>query len=170
MWITPDDGQRNTPKHVDFHFQNKFQNLVHLVGFIMRIFHDARSHERKIMVTVLYLFLSHIPKINLNETDYTSANMKWLRVLLNNGRVKSNVPLGSSFSSFLHFYFSSYSSSNSRTGFWKHALIVKSLANFLFFYLLLPLPTSVCSALYSLLCSLFYKLAFCVHVSSSTDI
>jgi hypothetical protein len=25
-------------------FQNKFQKLVHLVGFIIRIFHDARSH------------------------------------------------------------------------------------------------------------------------------
>ena len=39
---------------------------------------------------------------------------------------------------------------------------------FFFFYLLLPLPTSVCSALYSLLCFLFYKLVFCLHIS--TDI
>ena len=38
------------------------------------------------------------------------------------------------------------------------------------FFFLLPLPTSVCLGLYSLLCSLFYKLAFCVHVSISTDI
>jgi hypothetical protein len=35
-WITPDDGQRNCPKHVEFHFQNKFQKLVHLGGFIKR--------------------------------------------------------------------------------------------------------------------------------------
>ena len=28
-------------------FQNKFENLLHLVGFIIRIYHDARSHERK---------------------------------------------------------------------------------------------------------------------------
>jgi hypothetical protein len=36
QWITPEDGQRNCPKHVDFHFQNKFEKLVHLVGFIVR--------------------------------------------------------------------------------------------------------------------------------------
>jgi hypothetical protein len=29
-------------------FQNKIEKLVHLVGFILRICHDARSHERKI--------------------------------------------------------------------------------------------------------------------------
>jgi len=33
---TPDDGQRNCPKHVEFYFKNKFEKLVHLVGFITR--------------------------------------------------------------------------------------------------------------------------------------
>ena len=33
---TPDDEQRNCPKHVDFHSKNKFEKLVHLVGFIIR--------------------------------------------------------------------------------------------------------------------------------------
>jgi len=37
QWKTPDDGQRNCPKHVEFHSQNKFEKLVHLVGFIRRI-------------------------------------------------------------------------------------------------------------------------------------
>ena len=32
---TPDDGQRNCPKHV-VSFQNKIEKLVHLVGFIVR--------------------------------------------------------------------------------------------------------------------------------------
>jgi hypothetical protein len=27
---TPDDGQRNCPKHVEFHSNNKFEKLVHL--------------------------------------------------------------------------------------------------------------------------------------------
>jgi hypothetical protein len=31
----PDDGQRNCPKHVEFHSKNKFEKLVHLVGFII---------------------------------------------------------------------------------------------------------------------------------------
>jgi len=33
---TPDDGQRNCPKHVEFHSKNKFEKLVHLVDFIIR--------------------------------------------------------------------------------------------------------------------------------------
>ena len=33
---TTDDGQRNCPKHVEFHSKNKFEKLVHLVGFILR--------------------------------------------------------------------------------------------------------------------------------------
>jgi len=33
----PDDGQRNCPKHVEFYSKNKFEKLVHLVGFIIRI-------------------------------------------------------------------------------------------------------------------------------------
>jgi len=35
-WKTPDDRQRNCPKHVDFYFKNKFEKLVHIVGFIVR--------------------------------------------------------------------------------------------------------------------------------------
>jgi len=36
QWKTPDDGQRNCPKHVEFYSKNKFEKLVHLVGFIVR--------------------------------------------------------------------------------------------------------------------------------------
>ena len=36
QWKTPDDGQRNCPKHAEFHSKNKFEKLVHLVGFIVR--------------------------------------------------------------------------------------------------------------------------------------
>jgi hypothetical protein len=48
-WKTPDDGQRNCPKHVEFHSKNKFEKLVHLVGFIIRTYHDARWRERQNM-------------------------------------------------------------------------------------------------------------------------
>jgi hypothetical protein len=37
QWKTPDGGQRNCPKHVEFNSKNKFEKLVHLVGFIIRI-------------------------------------------------------------------------------------------------------------------------------------
>jgi hypothetical protein len=35
-WGTPDDGQRNCPKHAEFPSKNKTEKLVHLVGFIVR--------------------------------------------------------------------------------------------------------------------------------------
>ena len=37
QWKIPDDGQRNCMKHVEFYSKNKFEKLVHLVGFIIRI-------------------------------------------------------------------------------------------------------------------------------------
>ena len=46
---TPDDGQ-NCLKHVEFYSRNKFEELVHLVDFIIRIYHDARSPERQVLV------------------------------------------------------------------------------------------------------------------------
>ena len=45
---TPDDGQRNCPKHVEFYSKNKFEKLVHRVGFIIRIYHDTWSPERHV--------------------------------------------------------------------------------------------------------------------------
>jgi len=49
---TPDDGQRNCPKHVEFCSKNKFEKLVHLVGFIIRIYHDVRSPELQILCVI----------------------------------------------------------------------------------------------------------------------
>jgi hypothetical protein len=34
--LTPDDGHRNCPKHAEFYSKNKFEKLVHLVGFNTR--------------------------------------------------------------------------------------------------------------------------------------
>jgi len=47
QWKTPDEGQRNCPKHLEFHSKNKFEKLVRLFGFIIRIYYDARSRERE---------------------------------------------------------------------------------------------------------------------------
>jgi len=51
------DGQRNCPKHVEFYSKNKFEKLVQLVGFIIRIYHNAWSPECQILK---YLFLVHV--------------------------------------------------------------------------------------------------------------
>jgi len=52
QWRTPDDGQRNCPKHVEYYSKNKFEKLVHLLGFIIRIYHDPRSPERQKSVPI----------------------------------------------------------------------------------------------------------------------
>jgi len=44
---TPDDGQRNCPKHVEFYSPKKFEKLVHLVGFLIR------SLKTRIVVALL---------------------------------------------------------------------------------------------------------------------
>ena len=51
----PDNGQRNCPKHVEFYLKNKFEELVHLVGFIIRIYHDARSPDHKLLFSYMPL-------------------------------------------------------------------------------------------------------------------
>ena len=57
QWKTPDDGQRSCPKHVEIYSKNKFEKLVHLVGFIIRIYHDARSPERQIQCLVSWTLI-----------------------------------------------------------------------------------------------------------------
>jgi hypothetical protein len=47
QWKTPGDGQRNCPKHAEFYSINIFEKLVHLVGFIIRIYHDVQSPEHQ---------------------------------------------------------------------------------------------------------------------------
>ena len=42
---TPDDGKRNCPKHVEFYSKNKFDKLVHLVGFITKQQIKGTQHE-----------------------------------------------------------------------------------------------------------------------------
>ena len=46
----PVDCQKNSPKHIEFYSKNKFEKLVHLIGFIMKNFNDARSAECQIII------------------------------------------------------------------------------------------------------------------------
>jgi len=54
---TPDDGQRYCPKHVESYSKNKFEKLVLLVGFIIRMYHDSRSYERQKIHLLHFNFL-----------------------------------------------------------------------------------------------------------------
>ena len=51
---TRDDGQSYCPKHVESYSKNKLEKLVFIVGFIIRIYYDARSSECQAVCTVLY--------------------------------------------------------------------------------------------------------------------
>ena len=60
QWKSPDDAQRNCPKHVEYYSKNKFENLVHLAGFIIQIYHDARSpeHQNPLLAQITHSELS----------------------------------------------------------------------------------------------------------------
>ena len=50
---TPDDGQRNCPKHVDFHSKVNFLELVHLVGLIR---YEGNSISKLQIQVATYVF------------------------------------------------------------------------------------------------------------------
>jgi len=60
QWKTADDGQRNCPKYVQFHSKNKFYKLVHLVGFIIRMYHNKRSYERQVNTGIMMTVVSYL--------------------------------------------------------------------------------------------------------------
>jgi len=93
---TTDDGRRNCPKHVEFYSKNQFEKLVHLVGFVTRIYHDALSHVRQSLEIkwkgVLYLHLVvkteeswEIPHCcrYVGQDLKTRASRMWSRGLIN---------------------------------------------------------------------------------------
>jgi hypothetical protein len=79
QWKTLDDWQRNCPKHVEFHFKNKCEKLVHLVGFIVRIYHDAWSHELQNRRVVVFErdFVSNQQAVCKGIRFATSPSLSW---------------------------------------------------------------------------------------------
>jgi hypothetical protein len=57
-WKTADDGQRNCPKHVEFHSKNKFEKLVHLVGFILRNLSQCTVTWTSVPLLLLFMWLA----------------------------------------------------------------------------------------------------------------
>jgi len=44
QYYTPDDGQKTCPKRAEFYSKNTFEKLVHLVGFIIRMYSYCRTN------------------------------------------------------------------------------------------------------------------------------
>jgi len=53
------DRQRNSSKHVEFHSKNKFEKLVHLVGFIIRNVIDSFVFVTELALRIVENFKSH---------------------------------------------------------------------------------------------------------------
>jgi hypothetical protein len=45
QYLTSDDGHKTCPKYVEFYSKNKLEKFVHLFGFTIKIYHDARPSE-----------------------------------------------------------------------------------------------------------------------------
>ena len=59
--LKPDDGQKTCPKHVEFYSKNKFEKIVHLVGFIIIIIIII------IIVIILYRLTPVLPDFRARE-------------------------------------------------------------------------------------------------------
>jgi hypothetical protein len=71
--ITPDDGQRNSPKYVELTFQNKFEKkIVYLVGFIIRKFVTMHGHTNVKFVLYIISFVGEKLKF-VSIHDYLRA-------------------------------------------------------------------------------------------------
>jgi len=54
QWKTSDDGQRNCLKHVEFYSKKKFEKLMHIVGFVIRIYHEFHPDPARKLSANLY--------------------------------------------------------------------------------------------------------------------
>jgi len=79
QWKTPDDGQRKCPKQVEFHSKNKFEKLVHMVGFILR--NSTSTFSLHVLATVLTfrLLMSYVygaPILDVSRSHTTTQHSR----------------------------------------------------------------------------------------------
>ena len=67
---TPDDGRKDRPKHVEWHFKI-IDTLVHLVGFTIEINCDARPYERQIRTVSVLSKTVHMQNNTSKRRDMT---------------------------------------------------------------------------------------------------
>jgi len=85
---------KNSPKHVEFYSKNIFAKLVHLFGFIIRTYHDARFSECQMWYSLRNLQDYHLIKNYFRD-------IKMNRILLRFGRSRSTVETKASYRSTL---------------------------------------------------------------------
>jgi aminopeptidase C len=60
-------GRGNCPKHVEFHFQNKIEKFVHLVGFTIRKFFTMHGHMN---IKNCFFYICHVIIIKSQRSQY----------------------------------------------------------------------------------------------------
>ena len=85
QWKTPDDWQRNCPKHVDPYSKNKFEKLVHLVRFIVRNFKNTSAWSVILSLlcraihSITTASLSPPPRVQQRRAFYSTGDMGHIR-------------------------------------------------------------------------------------------
>ena len=75
QWKIPDDGKRNCPKHVEYYSKSKFEKLVNLVGFIIRI-HFHINPNLRLQWGLLYFDLQTRIFIHLSSFNSLTLSMR----------------------------------------------------------------------------------------------
>jgi len=75
-WKIPDDGQRNCPKHVEFHSENKFEKSMHIIGFIISMHTTTFSYINYGQVTVTVPSLIPMTQGPMNLWNPWISNLK----------------------------------------------------------------------------------------------
>ena len=70
---SPDDGQGNCPKHVEFHSKNKIEKLVNPVGFITRILSNLCNGSKTVMCFSLLIVEISRSHSSTHHTKYDSS-------------------------------------------------------------------------------------------------
>jgi len=78
QWKTPNDVQRNCPKHVDFYYKNKFEKLVHLIGFIIRILERNVFFSFTLRSLSLLCFTQHYAEGWLFSRSPIYVALRWM--------------------------------------------------------------------------------------------
>jgi len=61
---------------VKFYSKNKFEKLVHLVGYIISLYHNARASECQIICCVKLIFLPLLPNSNFHFQETYNQILK----------------------------------------------------------------------------------------------
>jgi hypothetical protein len=79
QWLTPEDGQRDCPKHVEFRTRINLEISTSVGFYCKEICYDARSHECKKPQTYFINFTKIWPIVEILNTSMTlpNANIMW---------------------------------------------------------------------------------------------